>query len=98
MIIKQTFTEIGSPPDWELVGIYHDEVEVNNEQGYGMSIEAHIVELVERLKAKRGESFVLVATELIIRPGSSHPSYGCRLVRVIGDLYHRRRPYGLREL
>ena len=75
----------------EPVGVYYDEVELCDAQGFGLDRAAHVREL-----SHRSEGRVVTGARFEFRPGRSHPSYGCLVASVTGDEY-RAVPPGKRE-
>lgn len=84
MIFTQTLSELGNPP-WTPVGFYFFSVEPTDARGFGVDDATLVAEAVKQFKANK-PGYVMVAAKIKIRPGSGHPSYRCRNLRITGDI------------
>lgn len=67
---------------YRCVGVYYDEVSLEDARGYGLGRATHVASL-----AVRSGDRTVVAAKFEFRPGSAHPSYGTIIASVTGDEY-----------
>lgn len=93
MILTQSFAELGCPA-WEIIGVFVFSDEPTDNQGYGWPIDTAkkmVLESADKaLIEKHGEKAVLVCTQIVVAPGSAHPSYHRRRITITGDVYESR--------
>jgi len=84
----QTYSEMGCPGGWELIGSYIAEIKNPTDSGgYGLGVDETFCKAELDFLEKWGEAVVLVNMNFEIREGDGHPCYHNIILRLWGDVY-----------